>query len=90
MRELTQRQYMALQDYIAVTNGNINKLVAYCDGLELAARIDVHLTCQTFHFHHIDGHLLTKFDEVIGAILAGELDEDVIPPITESGVRVGE
>jgi len=44
----------------------------------LAQRIDLHLTRQTFHFHR-RGELLTKFDDVIRAILAGELDEETIP-----------
>jgi hypothetical protein len=47
---------------------------------ELAQRVDRHLERQTFHFHS-GGKLLTKFDEVIQAILAGELDEETIPAV---------
>lgn len=51
--------------------------------LELIAIIDNHLSFGTFHFHRA-GRLLFTLDQVVGAILAGELDEGEVPPVVHN------
>ena len=48
--------------------------------LDLITRIDTHLTLETCHFYR-RGKLLFTLDQVVDALLAGELDNETIPPV---------
>lgn len=52
---------------------------------ELVTRIETYLELETFHFHR-RGKLLLTLDEVIRAILAGELDEETVPVVTDEQI----
>lgn len=54
--------------------------------LDLITRIDTHLTLETCHFYR-RGKFLFTLDQVVDAIMAGELDNESIPPVTAEQVK---
>lgn len=54
--------------------------------LDLITRIDTHLALETCHFYR-RGRLLFTLDQVVDAILAGELDNENVPPVG-NGVHI--